>query len=72
MLSFISSQDNYIQLSKLHIVVLQGNEDIKVTHLHAFLLEVEFGCVLAAATAAKLPTIWLLSPELGELLLGVH
>lgn len=36
-----------------------------------FLLEVEFGCVLAAATAAKLPTMWLLSPELGELLLGV-
>jgi hypothetical protein len=37
-----------------------------------FLLEVEFGCVLAAATAAKLPTMWLLSPELGELLLGVY
>jgi hypothetical protein len=26
------------------------------SYLHVFLLEVEFGCVLAAATAAKLPT----------------
>lgn len=34
-------------------------------------MEVEPGCMLAAATAAKLPTMWLLSPELGELLLGV-
>jgi hypothetical protein len=41
------------------------------SYLHVFLPEVEFGCVLAAATAAKLPTTWLFSPELGELLLGV-